>query len=165
MSKKKKNASEPKKFKNDHPLVLFKKSPIHGWGGFARTEIRKGKRIIEYIGPNLTKKESEQELENLNCYVFTVNDDFDLDGSVKWNPARYLNHSCKPNCESDVKKDRVWIYSTKKIKKGQELTYNYGHELEDYEDRPCACGAKGCIGYMVAEEHFETLKETEASLQ
>ena len=67
--------------------------------------------------PKLTKKESEQELENLNCYVFTVNEDFDLDGSVKWNPARYLNHSCKPNCESDVKKDRVWIYSTKKIKK------------------------------------------------
>lgn len=156
MSKKEKRK---KKFKNDHPLVHFKKSPIHGWGGFARTEIKKGKRIIEYIGKKITKEQSEKELEDQNAYVFTVTDDFDLDGSVKWNPARYLNHSCNPNCESDIKKKRVWIYATKKIKKGQELTYNYGHDLDDYHERPCACGSKKCVGYMVAEEHFDELKE------
>ncbi len=148
-----------KKFENDHPLVIFKKSPIHGWGGFARKEIKKGKRIIEYVGEKLTKEAAEQALEDQNCYVFTVNDDFDLDGSVDWNPARFINHSCKPNCESDVKKDRVWIYATKRIKKGEELAYNYGHDIDDYLDRPCQCGAKKCVGYMVAEEHFETLRK------
>ena len=151
--------AKEKKFKNDHPLVKFKKSPIHGWGGFARTDIRKGKRIIEYVGRRISKKEAEQELIDQNCYVFTVNDEYDLDGSVSWNPARFINHSCSPNCESDVKKDRVWLYATKTIKKGRELTYNYGHDLEDYEDRPCECGADNCVGYMVAEEHFDAIRE------
>ncbi len=149
-----------KKFQNDHPLAVFKKSPIHGWGGFARANIRKGKRIIEYVGKKLTKAEAEQALENSNCYIFTVNDEFDLDGSVDWNPARFLNHSCNPNCESDIKRNRVWIYALKTIKKGEELTYNYGHDLDDYLDRPCLCGTANCAGYMVAEEHFKTLKET-----
>jgi len=150
--------AQQKKFKNDHPLVNFKKSPIHGWGGFARSDIRKGKRIIEYIGTKLTKEEADQALEDQNCYVFTVTEDFDLDGSVAWNPARYLNHSCSPNCESDVKQERVWIYATKAIKKGGELTYNYGHDIEDYLDRPCACGSPDCAGYMVSEDDFETLR-------
>jgi uncharacterized protein len=151
----------PKKkgFKNDHPLVIFKKSGIHGWGGFARTDINRGKRIIEYVGNKMTKEEAEQALEDQNCFIFTVNDDFDLDGSVDWNPAKYINHSCSPNCESDVKRDRVWVYAKKKIKKGEELTFNYGHDMEDYLDRPCECGAKNCVGYIVAEEHFETLRE------
>ena len=150
--------AQQKKFKNDHPLINFKKSSIHGWGGFARTDIRKGKRIIEYIGPKLTKEEADQALEDQNCYVFTVTEEFDLAGSVAWNPARFLNHGCSPNCESDVKKERVWIYATKTIKKGAELTYNYGHDIEDYLDRPCACGAPDCVGYMVSEENFETLR-------
>ncbi|MCS1408513.1 MAG: hypothetical protein M2R45_01689 [Verrucomicrobia subdivision 3 bacterium] len=148
-----------KKFKNDHPLAIFKKSPIHGWGGFARTDIRKGKRIIEYVGEKLTKEEAEKALEDQNCYVFTLNDEFDLDGSVSWNPARYINHSCAPNCKSDVKRDRVWIYAIKNIKKGEELTYNYGHDLDEYLDRLCHCGSENCVGYMVAEEHFDTLKK------
>lgn len=145
---------------NDHPLVVFKKSPIHGRGGFARADIRKGKRIIEYVGEKLTKEEAEKALENSNCYVFTVNDEFDLDGSVDWNPARFLNHSCNPNCESGVQRNRIWIYALKTIKKGEELTYNYGHGIDDYLDRPCRCGAKNCAGYMVAEEHFKTIRKT-----
>ena len=144
---------------NDHPLVVFKKSPIHGQGGFARAGIRKGKRIIEYVGKKLTKKEAEKALEDSNCYVFTVNDEFDLDGSVDWNPARFLNHSCNPNCESGVQRNRIWIYALKTIKKGEELTYNYGHGIDDYLDRPCLCGAKNCVGYMVAEEHFKMIQK------
>jgi len=144
---------------NDHPLVEARKSSIHGYGGYARKPIRKGKRIIEYVGPKLTKDEAAAELENQNEYVFTLDDDVDIDGSVKWNIARYINHSCDPNCESDIKKGRVWIYSVRAIKKGEELTYNYGYDLEDYETRECACGSKKCLGYMVAEEHFDRLQQ------
>ena len=83
----------------------------------------------------------------------------DSDGSVLWNLARYLNHSCDPNCESEIKKGRVWIYATRSIEKGEELTYNYGYELDGFVDRPCCWGADCCQGYMVGDEHFKTLKK------
>ena len=153
--------SLPRK-KHDHPLVDFRKSQIHGWGGYAKAKIRKGKRIIEYIGPRLNKEQAERELLNQNCYVFTVTDDSDIDGSVRWNPARFLNHSCDPNCESDIKRDRVWIYALRTIQPGEELTYNYAHELDDYADRPCRCGSEKCVGFMVAEEHFKKVQRATA---
>jgi SET domain-containing protein len=149
----------PKIKHNDHPLVKVKKSGIHGYGAYARTKIRKKKRIIEYVGPKITKKEAEDALtKNLNEYVFTLNDEEDIDGSVDWNIARYINHSCDPNCESDIIKDHVWISAIKDIKEGEELTYNYGYDFEDFETRLCGCGAKNCVGYMVAEEDFKKVK-------
>jgi SET domain-containing protein len=144
---------------NTHPLVKAKKSGIHGFGGYARKPIKKGKRIIEYTGPLISKEDAALELKEQNEYVFTLNEDEDIDGSVLWNLARYLNHSCDPNCESEIKKGRVWIYATRSIEKGEELTYNYGYELDGFEDRPCCCGADCCQGYMVGDEHFKTLKK------
>lgn len=140
-----------------HPLVKFKVSLIHGIGGFARVDLRRRKRIIEYVGPKLTKAESQAELENQNFYIFTLDDTYDIDGSVDWNPARYINHGCDPNCEVDIVKDRIWIYASRAIKAGEELTYNYSHDLGDYEERKCHCGAPNCVGYMVAEEYFDQL--------
>ncbi len=149
----------PKIKHNDHPLVKVKKSGIHGYGAYARTNIRKKKRIIEYIGPKITKKEAKEALtNNLNEYIFTLNDEVDIDGSVDWNIARYLNHSCDPNCESDIIKDRVWIFAIKNIKEGEELTYNYGYDIDDFKTRLCGCGAKDCVGYMVAQEDFEKVR-------
>jgi SET domain-containing protein len=144
---------------SDHPLVVFKKSKIHGTGGFARADIRRGIRIIEYVGPKLTKAKAQAELAKQNYYIFTLDDDYDIDGSVEWNPARFINHSCKPNCEVEIDRDRIWVLARRSIKAGEELTYNYSYDLDDYEDRPCNCGARECVGYMVAEQYFKTLRE------
>ena len=145
--------------RNDQPLVVFKKSKIHGTGGFARMDIRRGIRIIEYVGRKLNKTEAQAELEKQNHYIFTLDDQCDIDGSVEWNPARFINHACRPNCEAEIDRGRIWILARRSIKAGEELTYNYSYELEDYESRPCNCGGRGCIGYMVAEEHFKKLSE------
>ena len=141
----------------DHPLVKFKRSPIHGIGGFARVDMRRRKRIIEYVGPKLTKAEGQAALEEQNFYIFTLDDNYDIDGSVDWNPARYINHGCDPNCEVEIVRNRIWIYALRNIKAGEELTYNYSHDLEDYAERVCRCGAANCVGYMVAEEYFDQL--------
>lgn len=147
----------------EHPLVVFKKSPIHGTGGFARVDIRRGKRIIEYIGPRLSKAAAQAELEKQNTYIFTLDDDHDIDGSVAWNAARFINHSCAPNCETEIDRGRIWIYALRHIKAGEELTYNYNHGLDNYQDRPCHCGASSCVGYMVAEAYFAMLPKNPCS--
>ncbi len=148
-----------KKLQNDHPLVVFKKSKIHGLGGFARVDIRRGIRIIEYVGPKLSKAEAQAQLEDQNHFIFTLNDDYDVDGSVEWNMARFINHGCKPNCEVEIDRDRIWVLARRSIKAGEELTYNYSYDLDEYEDRPCRCGARDCVGYMVAEQYFKTVRK------
>ena len=146
----------------DHPLVVFNKSPIHGTGAFARVDIRRGKRIIEYIGRKLSKAAAQAELEKQNTYIFTLDDEHDIDGNVAWNPARFFNHSCAPNCETEIARGRIWIYALRHIRAGEELTYNYNHGLDDYQDRPCHCGAANCAGYMVAEVYFGMLEKKPA---
>ena len=136
-------------------LVLFKGSPIHGTGGFAKTAIREGTRIIEYLGERITKGESLRRCEQNNEYIFTLNGEQDLDGNVAWNPARFINHSCAPNCEAELENDRIWIIANRDIQAGEEITFNYGYDLEDYKDYACRCGSTQCVGYMVAEEFFE----------
>ncbi|HAV62119.1 MAG TPA: SET domain-containing protein-lysine N-methyltransferase [Verrucomicrobiales bacterium] len=138
--------------------VVFRGSRIHGMGGFARTTIRKGTRIIEYVGEQLDKAEAQRRCEAGNVYVFEINDTFDIDGSVDWNPARWINHSCDPNAETDVVDDRVWIIATRTIRPGEEIVYNYNFDLDEYEDYPCNCGAQQCIGFMVAEKHWAEVK-------
>ena len=104
---------------NTQPLVKSKKTGIHGFCVYARNPIKKGKSIIEYTGPLISKEDAALELKEQNEYVFTLNEDEDIDGSVLWNLARYLNHSCDPNCESEIKKGRVWICTTRSIEKGR----------------------------------------------
>ena len=119
--------------------VVFKRSPIHGTGGFARQFIPKNARVIEYVGERIDKAESLRRCEADNPYIFTLNQETDLDGSVGWNPARFLNHSCAPNCEAEVTEDRIWIVAQRDIRAGEELTFNYGFNLEDYKEYPCHC--------------------------
>jgi len=111
----------------DHPLILFQPSRIHGIGGFAWVDLRKGQRIIEYIGPKVAKAKRQEEWDRDNPYLFTLDEDYEIDGSVMWNPARFLNHSCVPNCESGMMRSRIWIYAQRRIHAGEELTYNYGY--------------------------------------
>jgi uncharacterized protein len=139
-------------------LLVFKSSPIHGMGGFARVDIPAGARVIEYVGEKITKQESLARCEQNNEYIFALDDEHDLDGQVSWNPARFLNHSCEPNCEARLEGGCIWVIAIREIRAGEELTFNYGYDLADYAEHPCGCGAPGCVGYIVAEEFFEHVR-------
>jgi SET domain-containing protein len=139
----------------DTDLLVFKGSPIHGLGGFAKRTIGTGARILEYVGERISKSESLRRCEQNNGYIFSLNAEEDLDGNVAWNPARLINHSCTPNCEAELEEGRIWIVARRDIDPGEEVTFNYGYDLVDYRDHPCRCGSAGCVGYMVAEEFFE----------
>src|SRR5688572_25468375 len=84
-------------------------SGIAGDGLFARVPIRAGDTIIEYTGERISKAESLRRCIDGNNYIFSINDEFDLDGSVESNFARFINHSCAPNAETQLEDDRVWI--------------------------------------------------------
>ena len=143
----------------ENKYLVFKKSKIHNVGAYAVRDIRKGTRIIEYIGQPITKKKAAAELQDGNGYVFTINKFFDIDGSVRWNPARYINHGCDANAESDVIEDRVWILATRTIRKGEEVLYNYNYDLVDAFDNPCHCGAENCVGYIVGDDYWPKLRK------
>lgn len=138
--------------------ILFKPSGIHGIGGFARMDIPAGMRILEYKGERISKQESLTRCEGNNEYIFALDEKYDLDGNVSWNPARFLNHSCAPNCEAVLNEDRIWIVSIRKITEGDELTFNYGYDLEDWRQHACRCGAVQCVGFIVAEDFFDQVR-------
>jgi uncharacterized protein len=140
-------------------LALFKHSPIHGIGGFATLNIPKGARILEYVGEKIGKQESLRRCEANNEFIFALNERQDLDGNVDWNPARFINHSCAPNCDAELEEERIWIVANRDIRAGEELTFNYSFDLEDYRQHPCRCGSSCCVGYIVADEFFEHLRK------
>lgn len=107
-----------------------------GLGLFAVTAIKKGETIIEYVGKRVSAKEN---LGENNRYIFNVNSRIDIDGSPRWNTARYVNHSCRPNCEAINRKGKIFIVAKKSIKPGEELTYNYGKEYFDAYIKPYGC--------------------------
>jgi SET domain-containing protein len=138
--------------------ICFHESVIHGTGGFAKMDIAAGTRVIEYVGEKITKAESLRRCEAGNEFIFSLDDTHDLDGNVLGNLARFLNHSCYPNCDAEPDGGRVWIVARRGIRAGEEITFNYGYELEDYREHPCRCGADECAGYIVAEEFFDHVK-------
>ena len=139
-------------------LAVFKRSLIHGTGAFAKSDIPANTRVIEYVGTKISKQESLLRCEENNEYIFTLNEEDDLDGKVEWNPARFINHSCEPNCDAEIEADRVWIVAHRQISKGEEITYNYNFDLEDYKEYSCRCGSSACVGYIIAEEFFEHVR-------
>ncbi len=152
------------------PHIVVRKSRIHGTGVFARADIPEGTRVIEYVGDRITKAESDRRYEiswnksqggtndNGVVYIFTLNKRHDIDGSVWWNTAKYINHSCDFNCETDILRGHIWIIAIRDIKKGEEISYNYGYDYDAHEDHPCHCGSPRCIGYILAEEHWAKLR-------
>jgi SET domain-containing protein len=141
----------------------IRSSSIHGHGAYARTFIPEGTPVAEYVGKKITKAESLRRCEDNNEYIFYLDDDYDLDGLVAWNPARFLNHCCAPNCEATLDEGRIWLTALQDIPAGAELTFNYGYDLSEYEDHPCRCGAPNCIGFIVSEEYFEIVRERQAA--
>ena len=112
-----------------------------GLGLFALTPIPKGKRIIEYTGPLVPNEEVERRNGK---YFFEVSKKHSIDGSVRSNIARYINHSCRPNAEALISNRRVWIWSRRNIKPGEEITYHYGHEYFEDIIEPIGCRCKKC---------------------
>jgi SET domain-containing protein len=139
---------------SDADVLVVQPSAIHGRGAYARAPLPAGIRVVQYVGEKITKAESRRRCEANNRYIFALDDHHDLDGSVERNPARFLNHSCRPNCEAVLWKGEIWIRTLRPIAAGEELTFNYGYDLEDFRDHPCRCGAANCAGYIVAEEYF-----------
>ena len=136
-------------------LFKIKKSKIDKNGLYARCDIKKGTRIIEYKGKIISAKKSEidSKFDNSKAiYLFNINKRLDLDGDFKFNTARLINHSCEPNCEVFGEGKKIWIYAMRNIKKGDELSYDYGFNFdEDYRQYPCKCGSDKCVGYIVRE--------------
>lgn len=140
-------------------FLEVRQSAIHGTGGYARKDIPAGSMIIEYVGERIDKAESTRRCEADNEYIFTIDEAVDLDGKVSWNPARFINHSCEPNCEAEWDEGRIYINALRDIKQGEELSFNYGYDLEDFQEHICKCGTPACIGYIVAEEYWDQVRD------
>jgi len=150
-------------------LCEVRTSRIHGSGVFATQFIPESTRIIEYVGERIDKKESEergwQQMERsrvtgeAGVYIFTLDDKWDIDGDIPQNIARLINHSCSPNCEAYIERKRIWIWSIRDIEPDEEIVFNYGFDLENYKDHPCACGSENCVGYIVGQEYWDKLKK------
>ena len=139
--------------------VRHGQSKIHGGGLYANKDIPAGTRVIEYVGERITKAESERrekkrmasraDGEDGCVYIFELNARHDIDGEVKWNTARLINHSCDGNCEPLAIRGRIWIVALRDIKQGEELGYDYGFDLSEWRKHPCLCGSPECAGYIV----------------
>jgi uncharacterized protein len=142
------------------PLYEVRRSGVHGLGVFALRRIRKGTRIVEYLGDRISHKEADRRYddhdENDNhTFLFSVDRGLVIDAGVNGNDARFINHSCDPNCESAIEHRRVFIDAIRDIAPGEELSYDYqiGRERGDPpnvdEIYACRCGAKACRGTML----------------
>ena len=125
------------------PEIQRKKSKLHGFGVFAKEPINKNKRIVDYAGELISNKVSEKRedryLKKGCIWVFRVNRNWSRDAAVGGNVARFINHSCTPNCwiEVDAKTKTIWIRAAKAIAPGQELVYDYNTEGDKVI--PCRC--------------------------
>lgn len=107
-----------------------------GLGLYAETLIPKGACIIEYVGRRVSPEEEETSKSR---YLFEIRKGNTIDGKPKWNKAGYINHSCRPNAETTIHKQRVFILAIKNIKAGEEITYDYGKEYVDEFIKPYGC--------------------------
>lgn len=112
-----------------------------GLGLFAEEPVKKGTWIIEYVGTIIRGKDIDT-VENK--YLFETSAVRVIDGSARTNTARYINHSCKPNCEAEIFAGRVFIKAIKNIEKGDEFTYDYGKEYTDEYIKPYGCKCASC---------------------
>ena len=146
-------------------LYKIRKSKIDKNGLYANRDIKKGTRIVEYKGKIISVKRSELDPKFDNgkaIYLFNINKRFDLDGDFKFNTARLINHSCNPNCEVFGVGLKIWVFAMKNIKKGDELSYDYGFSFDkDFKKYPCKCRSKKCAGFIVREGSRWRIKKSQ----
>jgi uncharacterized protein len=143
--------------------IQVRRSGVHGKGVFALQDIPKGVRIIEYVGEIITWKQAQRRhphnpKEPNHTFYFHVDEKRVIDAAFGGNASRWINHSCAPNCEADEDEDqgRIFIKSIRRIKAGEELSYDYGLIIDERYTKklkaeyPCWCGAKSCRGTLLA---------------
>ncbi len=144
--------------RNGNAYFQVRPSTIQGLGAFATRQIRKSTRIIEYRGERISPEEADRRYDDdADTYVllFTVDKTTVIDAGVGGNDARYINHSCEPNCQAITESGRVYIEALRTIRPGDELTYDYRLELPDSNQAEaatlyaCRCGAPNCRGTML----------------
>lgn len=140
----------------------LRQSHIQGRGAFATRPIKKGERIVEYLGERISQKEADKRyddtrMERHHTFLFSVDERTVIDATHTGNDARYINHSCDGNCEAVVDQRRIFIEALRDISPGEELSYDYGYERGEPEDDaelealyPCQCGAAKCRGTILA---------------
>ena len=145
------------------PRVAVRNSPIHGRGVFAVNTIAKGARILEYTGERMSHAEADRRYGDLHegsshTMLFAATDKVVIDATKRGGPARWINHSCAPNCEANEEDGRVFIDAIRPIKPGQELSYDYNLVLEERHtpklkrEHPCHCGAPKCRGTLLGSK-------------
>ncbi|MDY7225643.1 SET domain-containing protein [Hyalangium rubrum] len=143
------------------PPFELRRSTIQGTGAFATRRIRKGTRIIEYTGERITQDEADkryddESMKRHHTFLFTLDENTVVDAAVNGNEARFINHSCDPNCQAFIEGKRIYIYSLRTIEAGEELSYDYAYERAEGMDEEseklyvCRCGAKTCRGTILA---------------
>jgi hypothetical protein len=153
----------------DAPAYRVRSSGIHGKGVYATRRIRKGTRIIEYLGDRITHEEADDRYEakgqdDGHTFLFVVSDRIVIDAGVGGNDARFINHHCAPNCDTVIENDRVFIEAVRTIEPGEELGYEYGltwestDDLEELKNYACRCGAPNCRGTMLDVDPLDKKK-------
>jgi uncharacterized protein len=138
-----------------------RESAIQGRGAFAWRWIPAGTRIIEYVGDRISPDEADlryddEHMRRHHTFLFAVDDDTVIDAGVGGNEARFINHSCEPNCEAVDYDGRIFIEALRDIAPGEELFYDYAYELDEKitpslkKRYPCRCGSKGCRGTILS---------------
>jgi SET domain-containing protein len=138
-------------------------SPIQGVGAFATWRIAARTRVVEYTGERLTPDEADARYpevagERHHTYLFAIDDDVVIDAAVDGNEARFINHSCDPNCDAVVEDGRIWIETIRDVEAGEELAYDYAYMLEARHSPaakrrfPCTCGAGNCRGTILSKK-------------
>ena len=144
------------------PPVLVRDSPVHGRGVFATRRIEKGERIIEYLGERVSHEEADRRYDDASMsrhhtFLFTLDKRTVIDAAVDGNDARFINHSCDPNCDAVVDDGRIWIETIRDVAAGEELAYDYAFELEERHTPaakrryPCNCGSPKCRGTILVK--------------
>jgi SET domain-containing protein len=142
---------------------IVRNSPVHGRGVFAARALKKGERIVEYKGELISWKEADRRPPSdpddpHHTFFFSLSDGkTDIDANVRGNAARWINHSCEPNCETEETDDgRVFIEALRDIRRGEELNYDYGLIIDERitptlkKQHECRCGSSKCRGTMLA---------------
>jgi len=137
-------------------------SPIQGLGAFATRAIPAGTRLIEYAGERLTPEQADVRYpdsdDRHHTFLFAIDDDVVVDAAVNGNDARFLNHSCDPNCDVVIDDQRLWIETIRDVEPGEELVYDYAFILPERHTPaakrryPCSCGARNCRGTILAKK-------------
>jgi len=129
-------------------LVEIRDSAIHGRGAFALTTIESDTLILEYAGETIDRKTAverdDPEAPDYSWYILQIDDDLFIDARLVEHPAKYINHSCEPNCILSCEEDKAFILTLRPIQAGEELTYDYAYDDGDHVR--CLCEATTCRG-------------------